>query len=47
VEVDRNPIVLLDKLPVERLEELSTDNGFLEKMDAVYAQLKETMSEQP
>ena len=47
VEVDRNPIVLLDKLPVERLEELSTDNGFLEKMDAVYAQFKEYMSEKP
>ena len=47
VEVDRNPIVLLDKLSVERLTQLSTDAGFLAKMDEVYAQFTAYMSEKP
>ncbi|MBP3455243.1 MAG: alpha-glucan family phosphorylase [Alistipes sp.] len=47
VEVDRNPIVLLDKLSVERLKQLSADAGFLEKMDEVYKQFTEYMSEKP
>jgi phosphorylase/glycogen(starch) synthase len=38
VEVDRNPIALLDKLSMERLAELENDAAFLAKMDAVYAQ---------
>ena len=47
VEVDRNPIALLDKLPMERLLELEDDAKFLEMLDAVYAQFKEYMNEKP
>ena len=47
VAVDRNPIALLDKLPMERLRELEQDAAFLAKMDSVYAQFKEYMSEKP
>ena len=47
VAVDRNPIALLDKLPLERLEELERDEAFLAKMDAVYAQFNEYMNEKP
>ncbi|MBR2352139.1 MAG: alpha-glucan family phosphorylase [Alistipes sp.] len=47
VAVDRNPIALLDKLPMERLRELEQDTAFLEKMDSVYAQFNEYMNEKP
>jgi len=47
VEVDRNPIVLLDKLSVERLKELEKDKTFLEMLDTVYANYKKYMSEKP
>lgn len=47
VEVDRNPIALLDKLPMERLLELEDDAIFLGMLDAVYAQFKEYMNEKP
>ncbi|MBP3483381.1 MAG: alpha-glucan family phosphorylase [Alistipes sp.] len=47
VEVDRNPIVLLDKLSVERLKELEKDTVFLEMLDMVYANYKKYMSEKP
>ncbi len=47
VEVDRNPIAMLDKLPMERLSELENDAPFLEKLDAVYTQFKDYMNEKP
>ncbi len=47
IEVDRNPIALLDKLPMERLAEIEKDAEFLAKMDAVYAQFQEYMNEKP
>lgn len=47
VEVDRNPIAMLDKLPMERLLELENDAPFLEKLDAVYTQFKDYMNEKP
>lgn len=47
VEVDRNPIAMLDKLPMERLLELENDTSFLEKLDAVYTQFKDYMNEKP
>ena len=46
-EVDRNPIVLLDKLSVERQKELEQDTAFLEKLDAIYANYQAYMSEKP
>ena len=47
IEVNRNPIALLDKLSIERLAELEEDKEFLAKMDAVYAQFQEYMNEAP
>ena len=47
VAVDRNPIVLLDKLSSARCEELCNDADFLKRMDAVYKEFTEYMSEKP
>ena len=47
IEVNRNPIALLDKLPLERLAELEKDQEFLSKLNAVYAQFQEYMNEAP
>ncbi|MBQ6613329.1 MAG: alpha-glucan family phosphorylase [Alistipes sp.] len=47
VEVDRNPIVLLDRLSTARCEELCNDKEFLERMDAVYKEFTEYMAEKP
>ena len=47
VEVDRNPIVLLDKLSLERLKELEKDAEFLKNLDKVYKDYCEYMSEKP
>ncbi len=47
VAVDRNPIVLLDKLSSARCEELCNDAEFLKRMDAVYKEFTEYMSEKP
>ena len=47
VEVESNPIALLDKLSVERLKELEKDTAFLEMVDAVYADYQRYMSEKP
>ena len=47
VAVDRNPIVLLDKLSSARCEELCQDKEFLARMDAVYKEFTEYMSEKP
>ena len=47
VAVDRNPIALLDKLSSARCEELCNDAEFLKRMDAVYKEFTEYMSEKP
>ena len=47
VKVDRNPIVLLDKLSTARCEELCADKEFLKRMDAVYKEFTEYMAEKP
>ncbi len=47
VKVDRNPIVLLDKLSTARCEELCNDKEFLKRMDAVYKEFTEYMAEKP
>ena len=47
VKVDRNPIVLLDKLSAARCEELCADKEFLKRMDAVYKEFTEYMAEKP
>ena len=47
VEVNRNPIALLDKLSLERLAELEQDKEFLTKLGEVYAQFQEYMNEAP
>ena len=47
VAVDRNPIALLDKLSSARCEELCADKDFLKRMDAVYKEFTEYMSEKP
>ncbi|MBR4995610.1 MAG: alpha-glucan family phosphorylase [Alistipes sp.] len=45
--VDRNPIALLDKLSIERINELENDKQFLARLDNVAAQLDAYMSEEP
>ncbi|MBP3289461.1 MAG: alpha-glucan family phosphorylase, partial [Alistipes sp.] len=45
--VERNPIALIDKLSLARINELEQDKQFLLRLDAVDAQLKEYMSEKP
>ena len=47
VKVDRNPIVLLDKLTATRCEELCNDKEFLARMDAVYKEFTDYMAEKP
>ncbi|MFR9627556.1 MAG: alpha-glucan family phosphorylase [Rikenellaceae bacterium] len=47
VEVDRNPIVLLDRVSLERLSELEQDAKFLADMDDVYAKFNAYMNEAP
>ena len=47
LETGRNPIVLLDKLSVQRLRELEKDTTFLGMLDTVYAAYREYMSEKP
>ncbi len=47
VEVDRNPIALLDRLSLDRLAELENDKVFLAMLDTVYAQFQEYMNEKP
>ena len=46
-KVDRNPIALLDKLPLERINELENDKEFLVRLDGVAAQLEAYMTEEP
>ena len=47
VEVNRNPIALLDKLPLERLAELENDKQFIEMLNNVYAHFQAYMGEAP
>ena len=47
VKVDRNPIALLDKISAQRYEEILADKEFLKKMDEVYKQFCDYMSEKP
>ena len=47
IEVDRNPIVLLDKLSMQHLKELEKDEVFLAHLDKVYTDYKNYMSEKP
>ncbi|MFR9620225.1 MAG: alpha-glucan family phosphorylase [Rikenellaceae bacterium] len=47
VAVDRNPILLLDRVPVQRMEELVNDSEFLSRMDGVYADFQAYMNEAP
>ena len=47
VKVDRNPIALLDKISAQRYEEILADKAFLKKMDEVYKQFCDYMSEKP
>ena len=47
IKVDRNPIALLDKISAVRYEELLADKEFLKKMDEVYKQFCDYMSEKP
>ncbi len=44
---ERNPIALLDKLPVTRMHQLEEDEIFLGQMDGVYARFREYMAEEP
>ncbi len=46
-EVDQNPIVLLDKIPYERLLKLRENKDFLEKLNKVYTTFKDYMSAAP
>ncbi len=45
--LDRNPIALIDKLTLERINELQNDNEFLARLDNVANQLETYMSEKP
>ena len=45
--MERNPIALIDKLSIERINELEKDREFLSRLDSVSAQLEEYMSEKP
>ncbi len=47
VEADHNPIAFLDKLPIDRLKALESNDEFLAKLDAVYTQYRNYMNEKP
>ena len=47
VKVERNPIALLDKISASRYEELLADKEFLARMDGVYKQFCDYMTEKP
>ncbi len=47
VKCDHNPIILLDKLSIEKMRELEADAEFLAKLDSVYKQFCDYMSEKP
>ena len=46
-ECEKNPIVFLDRLSLDRLQELEQDTTFLAMLDGVYAMFNEYMSEKP
>lgn len=43
-EAGYNPFVLIEKVSLSRLEELSEDKAFLEKLDRIYTRFKEYMA---
>ncbi len=47
VKVERNPIVLLDEMSLERAHELEHDERFLEMLNNVYSNFRAYMSEKP
>ena len=47
VECVENPVLLLEKLGVEKLDELSKDKAVLKKLDEVYAQFRAYMDVKP
>ena len=46
-EVDGNPIMLLERLSYEKMEELSKDEAVIRKMNEVYASFREYMDVKP
>lgn len=46
-DVDENPIVLLDRIPFDRLLELEKDEKFIEKLEEVFRTFREYMEEAP
>ncbi len=46
-EIAHNPIVLLDRISMQRMEELVNDEKFLAGLDSVYAEFKAYMAEVP
>lgn len=45
--VEQNPIALLDKLSVEKLQALENDKEFLSKLNEIYAEFQEYVNEKP
>lgn len=46
-EVGQNPVLLLERLSYEKLEELSTDKAVLDNINQVYAKFEAYMNEKP
>ncbi|MFI3259317.1 MAG: alpha-glucan family phosphorylase [Rikenellaceae bacterium] len=47
VAVERNPIILLDRISSQRMSELECDEPFLAEMDRIYAEFQTYMSTKP
>ncbi|MFR9641524.1 MAG: alpha-glucan family phosphorylase [Rikenellaceae bacterium] len=47
VEVERNPIALIDRLSLDKLKALESDEVFLAQLDSVYADFTAYMAEKP
>ena len=46
-EVHHNPVMLLERINFEKLEEMAKDKAFIKKMDAVYAEFRAYMDVEP
>ncbi|MBQ0021456.1 MAG: alpha-glucan family phosphorylase [Bacteroidales bacterium] len=46
-EVKQNPVLLLERIDHDKMEEMATDKNFLKKMDAVYKQFRAYMDVEP
>lgn len=46
-KTNRNPVVFLDSLTLEKLDELIADKAFMAKLDGIYAKFKAYMEEKP